>query len=364
MPILYSGTSPQLNLSARIVLTGQQPCIGRASPSCNRLFVPAGFTRPDGNLVLDSGFDDPSFWGTTGGWVVTGGKTVGTAAAGYTYKPSGLISAGATYAYSFTVSGWSAGTVSAYVGSSPVFSAPAGADGTYTGTFTATTGLEYGVFSGDGFTGNVDELILVPQDIAGTSSITFAPAATLVGSGAVIGASALAFAPSATVTGKGVISGSSTLVFSPSAAATGKGPLTGASAIVFAPAGTMTGKGAIIGAGALAFAPSGTLAGKGAVAGSSALVFSLSAALSGKGALAGSSSLALNAAGTLTGNGALAGTSILAFAHTGTLGGSGSLNGMSTISFTLAGLLSNYAVIIPIWPPLLILTPDPVPMVV
>ena len=120
--------------------------IGRGTPS------------PYGpNLVGDPGFDNPAYWGfVSGGWAVTGSKATNTTgASGYVSKGSAAQIAGVTYKWEFTVSNRTAGSVMAYVGSSPVFGAAQAANGTFSGTVVGTAGGEFGL-AGD-LTGSVDD---------------------------------------------------------------------------------------------------------------------------------------------------------------------------------------------------------------
>lgn len=126
-------------------------------------------------LSGDPGFDTPGYWSTSGTWSVSGGLAVGAAATGYVFK-TGIagISTGNTYQYSFDLLTRSAGSVRAYVGSTAVFSPAQTIPGSYTGTFVATSGGEFGLNSADGFTGTVANLsirLVVPGTATGDGAL-------------------------------------------------------------------------------------------------------------------------------------------------------------------------------------------------
>ena len=121
--------------------------------------------NPPGNVNADYWFDNPAYWSTSGGVTVDAGTVGGVAVSGYAWHTEfGIVLAGYTYDYSFTISEFTAGTVEAYVGPTPVFSAAAGAAGTFTGSFTPTTSGEFGLRLLS-FTGKVDKYWLVPQPL-------------------------------------------------------------------------------------------------------------------------------------------------------------------------------------------------------
>jgi hypothetical protein len=153
---------------------------------------------------------------------------------------------------------WRTGTSLGYGRGATLAAAQAAPDRT-----TTSTGTLYFDSTLWGIGDTIEAAFYQPQDLVGTSSLTFAASATATGNGALVGASALTFAPSATATGLGALSGSSTLIFSPASTLTGKGALSGTSTIIFSPSATLTGKGALSGAGSLTFAPSATLTGPG-----------------------------------------------------------------------------------------------------
>lgn len=184
-------------------------------------------------------------------------------------------------------------------------------------------------------------LLYLPQDLVGSSSLTFTPSATATGNGALSGTAALTFTPTATASGLGALSGTSALTFSPTSTLTGKGALSGTTSLTFGPSGTLTGKGALSGSGSLAFGPSGTLTGPGALSGTSSLVFAASGTATGTGALSGASSLSFTPSATITGSGALSGTSALTLSPTGTLTGLGDLSGVASVTFAPVGTLSG-----------------------
>lgn len=139
--------------------------------------------------------------------------------------------------------------------------------------------------------------------------------------------------------------GSSSLTFAASATATGKGALSGSTSLTFAPSGTPTGPGALSGTSTLTFAASGTATGSGALSGTSPLSFTPSSAITGTGALSGTSALTLSPTATLTGLGALSGVSSVTFAPVGTLSGVVYITGVATLAFTVLGALTAIDII-------------------
>lgn len=181
------------------------------------------------------------------------------------------------------------------------------------------------------------------NNISGTSSLTFAPSATLTGLGTLGGSSVLTFANSGTLTGLGTVAGSSSLVLSPSGTVTGKAALSGSSALVFTPSATATGLGGLTGSSALTFAQTATATGLGSLAGSSSVTFAPSGTNTGIGTLAGTTSLSFTGSGTLTGRGQLLGSTALSFGISGTLGtpATNELTGSATLSFGSTGMLQG-----------------------
>ena len=118
-----------------------------------------------------------------------------------------------------------------------------------------------------------------PNNISGSTTLTFAPSGTLNGFGEIAASSTITLSPTGTIAGLGAVSGSTTLTLAPSATASGIGALTGTAPLTLAPSGTVNGFGALTGTTALAFAPSATLVGIGAVTGSTSIVFAPSGTL-------------------------------------------------------------------------------------
>lgn len=107
----------------------------------------------------DPSFDSAAYWTAIGtGWAVASGMATGTAVTGSVSKTLGSISAGQTYRLSFTVTGRSTGSVRAFVGTTPAYTAAQSANGSYSFNVVATAGGSFGINSADGFTGNVTDL--------------------------------------------------------------------------------------------------------------------------------------------------------------------------------------------------------------
>jgi hypothetical protein len=107
-------------------------------------------------LVTDGGFDNPSSWTADLGWSVTGGQGVGAATNGFLWQNNGTLAAGHTYRVSFTISGYSSGSLRGYLGNSVVLGSASSANGTHTQDITPVDGLNFGL-KGAGFTGCVDD---------------------------------------------------------------------------------------------------------------------------------------------------------------------------------------------------------------
>lgn len=105
----------------------------------------------------DPGFDDPAYWTADPTVVITGGQAVATNATGFRLlrTPAAQIVAGHTYQVTFTISGFSAGTMKTYLGTGITFGSDRSANGTYTENILAGTGGEFG-FNFTTFTGNID----------------------------------------------------------------------------------------------------------------------------------------------------------------------------------------------------------------
>lgn len=151
---------------------GSNPTAGAsAAQGATSITLSSTITFPGANLVGDPGFDSAVFWtGATGGWSVSGSKAVGTAVNGYLFKSAATVVG--VYQYSFDIVTRSAGSVRCYEGTTAVFSGSGSAVGTFTGTFTASTGGEYGLNSNDGFTGTVDNFSLKLGTVSGVPPLT------------------------------------------------------------------------------------------------------------------------------------------------------------------------------------------------
>ena len=111
--------------------------------------------------------------------------------------------------------------------------------------------------------------------LSGASSITFTPAANLVGDAALSAASSLTFTTAGVLKGDAALSGASSLTFAPSASLVGDASLSGSAALTFAPAADLFVSAALSGVVALAFGASGSLVGDAGLSGSSSLDFSV-----------------------------------------------------------------------------------------
>jgi hypothetical protein len=140
------------------------------------------------------------------------------------------------------------------------------------------------------------------NDIAGTTTIVFTPAATLTGRGSSTATATLTFSQTATLTGFGNIAATSTLVFSPTATLTGRGSSSATATLTFTPSATLTGRGALSGTSTLVFTPIATLTGRGSIAGTSSIVFNVSGTLfvPASNNLSGTTSITFNVAASIS----------------------------------------------------------------
>ena len=95
--------------------------------------------------------------------------------------------------------------------------------------------------------------------------------------------------------------------------------LSGASSITFTPAANLVGDAALSAASSLTFTTAGVLKGDAALSGASSLTFTTAADLFGSAALSGAVALAFGASGSLVGDAGLSGSSSLDFSVTGDL---------------------------------------------
>jgi hypothetical protein len=155
----------------------------------------------------------------------------------------------------------------------------------------------------------------VSNDIAGTSSLTFAPTASISGRGDLTAASSLTFAPTVVaLVGRGNLTAASSLTFAPSVAVTGKGNITATSGLTFAPSASVVGLGSLSGASTLTFAPTGSLTGIGTITGASSITFSPTGSLAGFGDISGSTSIEFAPTGSISGIAYISGITTLTFA--------------------------------------------------
>lgn len=187
-----------------------------------------------------------------------------------------------------------------------------------------------------------------------TSSIVFTPSGTGTASAFLTASAALTFTASGAETAKGTLASSPTITFTPTASASCAGRLVGASSVTFTPTGAETASGSLVSAATLAFGQSVNLTGSASITATSPLVFDLTGSLTGagSGAMVGSASLALTTSGTPTARAALVATGLINFATTSTLSGAGALTSViETLGFSASGNISggvDYSNVVPL----------------
>lgn len=116
----------------------------------------------------DVGFDDDAYWLKSTGAAISGSKAVFNQpyAATIVYVARDKATTpGVAHSYSFTVSNYGGGTIRAYISdtfqANPTFGAAAGANGDFSGQFTPTHGVQFGLLSSNDFIGSIDNFSLM-----------------------------------------------------------------------------------------------------------------------------------------------------------------------------------------------------------
>lgn len=155
---------------------------------------------------------------------------------------------------------------------------------------------------------------------AGTSSITFTPAATLAVSKALAAAS--------------------TIVFTPNGALSLSKALAGTAALLFTPIGALTIQKVLVGSSTISFAPTGALTLQKLLAGSTAVTFSVAGILTVAGQpLQGTIQITFAANGAVSVGKTLTGNASIAFTPAGSAQVAKALTGSTTLTFNVAGRL-------------------------
>lgn len=155
-------------------------------------------------LVTNGGFASSSGWNLPGVGTnaISGGVASLSGASGYLYRTGTAITSGKWYRVSFTVSGYSAGTVRPYIQASPVFGSNVSANGSHVQYLLATAtsaNTEIG-FNVSGFSGSVDDLSIT--EVTAKMSISVNGAAAVETTGiAFTGAGVTHLIPGARTTG-------------------------------------------------------------------------------------------------------------------------------------------------------------------
>ena len=110
--------------------------------------------QTNGTFASDTG------WTKGSGWAIAAGVAAATTASTALSQTVTLV-AGASYSVTFTVSGAAAGTVAVSLGGGTAGTARS-TDATFTETIVAGSSDSLLAFTGDGFTGNIDDVTVVP----------------------------------------------------------------------------------------------------------------------------------------------------------------------------------------------------------
>jgi hypothetical protein len=142
------------------------------------------------------------------------------------------------------------------------------------------------------------------------------------------------------------IAGTSTLSLSPSATLAGTGALVGAASISLAASGDLAGVGptALSGRASMTMASSGELVGHGRLVGTGLVSLSLSAGLTLYARGSGAASVSLAGSGALGGIGRLAGSTVIALIPVGLMSAMGALAGAAGVSLSASGALTVFGV--------------------
>lgn len=136
-------------------------------------------------LVTNGGFASSAGWTLPGVGTnaISGGVASLSGASGYLYRTGTAITSGKWYRVSFTVSGYSAGTVRPYIQASPVFGSNVSANGSHVQYLLATAtsaNTEIG-FNVSGFSGSVDDLSITEVTAKMSISVNGAAAVETTG---------------------------------------------------------------------------------------------------------------------------------------------------------------------------------------
>jgi hypothetical protein len=108
-------------------------------------------------LVTNGGFDADSDWTKGAGWTISGGVATKAAGTASLISQSPGLSLGKVYQVSFTVSGGTAGTIKAYVGSGGA-GTTVSANGTYTQQVVCQSSLLFSMYADATFDGSIDNI--------------------------------------------------------------------------------------------------------------------------------------------------------------------------------------------------------------
>lgn len=126
------------------------------------------------NLVENGTFASDTDWTKGAGWTIAAGVATGAIAStalSHTLDKTGApVEAGRAYRLTYTVSSRSAGSVQPSIGSTTGTSRSA--DGTYAETIIAGSSNALISFTGTGYTGNIDNVTLVPVATVPAADIT------------------------------------------------------------------------------------------------------------------------------------------------------------------------------------------------
>ena len=122
------------------------------------------FTEITDNSVANGDFDTDTDWTKGTGWTISGGKAVATASNNYLYQT--VLTIGKWYKITFTVSDYSAGIVRVLCGA-PSSGISRNSDGTYTQVLQCSGNNIFYFDAISSFTGKVDNVSVVEQNVEG-----------------------------------------------------------------------------------------------------------------------------------------------------------------------------------------------------
>lgn len=122
--------------------------------------VAVGTPNTGADVITNGSFASDTAWTKGAGWTIAGGVGVATASSASITEANGVI--GAWYKATFTLGGFSAGTLALQFGGTGTLGVAQGANGTYTETNLAIAATAVGIKAAGGCTATLDDVSFLP----------------------------------------------------------------------------------------------------------------------------------------------------------------------------------------------------------